>query len=505
MSLFTTLLVSALSAIGTGAGVYFVLNKQKQERENLDNSLLVEKAKAKAKEILVEAKENSLKVVSEAEAKARKELDKVKEKETKLEIERSKIDSKAKELSELENELKTKKSKISKKMEEADSYLKDQKGQLEKIASLTREEARKKLLSILDKELIDEKAVKVRQMLEDIKKSAETQAKEILLDAMRYGATDYVVEYTTSKVEMPEEDMKGKVIGKEGRNIRTFEEKTGVELDLDSSPGKVIISCFDPVRREIAKISLERLFKDGRIQPAKIEEIVEKTEKELDHVIEKAGEDLCHKVGAYNLPKEIVQHLGRFKYRFSYGQNMIEHTLEVTKMGMGIAKELKIDVETVKLGCLLHDIGKVITEKDGSHIELGVELLKKHNISEDVINCVAEHHEDRPFSSIESSVVQLADHISGARPGSRSEDYSSYIKRLKALEEAAMDFDGVKKVYALSAGRELRVFVDPEYVDDAGCALLAREIARKIELEQTYPGVVDVAVIRKTRFTGQAK
>jgi ribonuclease Y len=280
---------------------------------------------------------------------------------------------------------------------------------------------------------------------------------------------------------------------------------TGVDLDLDSSPGEVMVSSFDPVRREIAKVSLEKLIADGRIQPAKIEEIVQKTTQEIEHVMFKAGDDLCHKVGVYNIPKELIQMLGRFKYRFSYGQNMIEHTLEETKIGIAIAHELNANVETVKLGCLFHDIGKVVTDDEGTHVDLGVDLLRKYKVDEEVINCVAEHHEDKPFSSTESAIVNLADHVSGARPGARSEDYESYIQRLKALEDAATSFDGVEKAYAVSAGREVRVFVSPDHVDDASTSLLAREIARKIELEQTYPGIVKVIVIRETRAQETAK
>jgi len=237
----------------------------------------------------------------------------------------------------------------------------------------------------------------------------------------------------------------------------------------------------------------------------KKKEIVEKTKTEIDHVMYKEGDNLCHRVGVYNLPKDIVQMLGRFKYRFSYGQNMIEHTIEETRIGVGIAQELGLNVDIVKMGCLLHDIGKVVADEEGTHVDLGVNLLKKYKIDEDVVNCVAEHHEDRPFSSPESAVVNLADHVSGARPGARSEDYESYIKRMRDLEDAANSFDGVDKVHAISAGREVRVFVQPQRVDDTSTKLLAREIAKKIELEQTYPGTVKVTVIRETRVSETAK
>jgi len=313
-----------------------------------------------------------------------------------------------------------------------------------------------------------------------------------------------VVEHSTSKVALPDNDLKGRIIGKEGRNIRAFEELTGVDLDLDAVPGQITISSFDSMRREVAKIALERLVADGRIQPARIEEIVEKTRKEVEKLAFKAGDDLCHKVGVYNLSRDVVQMLGKFKYRFSYGQNMIEHTLEVARLGMALSNKLGAKTETVKLGCLLHDIGKVITDEDGSHVDLAVEFLRKHKVSKEIIECVGEHHSDS-HSSIEAAIVALADHISGTRPGSRGEDYESYVQRLKALEEAATSFDGVEKAYAVSAGREVRVFVSPERVDDASTALLAHEIAKKIELEQTYPGVVKVIVIRETRVIETAK
>ncbi len=466
---------------------------------------IIQEAQIRAKEIILEAKDQALKIKADAEAGVKKLQEEVLKLEKNLNIQKAQLETKEKELEERTKTLRQAKEAIEKKQTEVDEIHRQQKEQLEKIASLTRDEARKLLMEKFDKEMAEEKGKRIRQMEEDIRKDADTMAQEILIDAMRFGATDVVVEHTTSKVKLPDDEIKGRIIGKEGRNIQTFEEVTGVQLDMDSAPGEVIVSSFDPVRREIAKVALERLITDGRIQPAKIEEIVEKTQKEIEHIMYKEGDNLCHRVGVYNLPKELIQMLGRFKYRFSYGQNMIEHTLEETRIGVSIATELKADVETVKLGCLFHDIGKVVNDEEGTHVQLGVELLKKYNIPEKVVNAVAEHHEDRPFSSIESAIVALADHISGARPGARSEDYESYIKRMKDLEAAATSFDGVDKAYAISAGREVRVFVKPDRVDDSSAALIAREIARKIELEQTYPGVVKVTVIRETRFSDTAK
>lgn len=461
-------------------------------------------AKAKAMEIVIDAKNEALKIKSESEDFIREKKSEISNLEAKINARETVLSSKEKELETRIAELNSLKENLTKSQKNYEELVHQEQEKLEKVAKLTVEEAKKRLLENLDKELKEDYGKKVRVMEEELKSKSEEKAKEILVDAMRQGATDYVVEYTSSKVRLPDEEIKGRIIGKEGRNIKTFEELTGVEVDLDSSPGDLIITCFDPVRREIAKISMEKLIADGRIQPAKIEEIIEKTKTEVDQIIFKEGTELCHKLSMFNIPKEIVQTLGRFRYRFSYGQNMIEHVMEVVKIGSSIASELKADVELVKMGCLFHDIGKVI-EKEGSHVDIGVEYLRKFKINEKIINCVAEHHEDRPFSSIESAIVALADHVSGARPGSRKEDFESYLKRMRNLEEAARSFDGVDHVYALSAGREVRVYVKPNQVDDFSTSFLAREIAKKIELEQTYPGVVKVLVIRETRESAVAK
>jgi len=506
---YVVLVISTLfSALVASLSIYLLNSRRfgpgKFSKDLSDKEDVIE-AKAKAKEIILDARNESLRIKSEAEKNTNKIREQVSETQRKLSTRVNELESREKSADARFGELKAKEDQLNKKEEDIKSLYRSQKEQLEKIATLTEEEARRQLIAAFDKELIQEKGRRIRAAEEEIRAESDNLAREILMDAMRYGATDYVVEYTVSKVKLPDEDIKGRIIGKEGRNIRKFEELTGVELELDSTPGEIIVSCFDPVRREIARVALEKLIADGRIQPVKIEEIVGKTEKEINHIMFKEGDNLCHRVGLYGLPKDLIQMLGRFKYRFSYGQNMLEHTLEETRIGAAIAKELGVDVNIVKMGCLFHDIGKVVNAEEGTHVQLGVDLLKKYKIDERVIACVAEHHEDRPFSSIESAVVNLADHISGARPGSRSEDYESYVKRMQDLEDAAVSFDGVEKAYAISAGREVRVFVRPEVVDDASTAFLAREIAKKIELEQTYPGIVKVTVIRETRVTETAK
>ena len=516
MNILTIVFLVAAAVLGSG-GFYLVNFKKKENSEDtpepkkvesessaVDKSVLVLEANAKAKDLIIEAKTLALSIKTKAEDEARKIKEEALETERKMGSRKAEIESREKEIETKARTLKAVKEAIEKKQEQVEGFRKKQQEELEKVASLSREEARKELLASVDKELSEEKGKKIKEIEEEIKKEVDERVQKVLIEALEFGATDIVVEHSTSKVKLPDEDLKGRIIGKEGRNIRVFEELTGVELDLDSSPGEIIVSCFDSVRRAIATKALERLIADGRIQPARIEEVVEKTTTEMESEMFKAGDDLCHKLGVYNLPKELVQTLGRFKYRFSYGQNVLEHTLEMARMGSYIAEELGVNVKIVKTGCLLHDIGKVLTEKDGSHVDLGIELLRKYDIPDNVIACVAQHHDDS-HTSIESAIVALCDHVSGTRPGSRSEDYEAYVKRLRDLEEAATTFDGVEKAYAVSAGREVRVFVSPEKVDDYSVALLAKEIAKKIELEQTYPGVVKVIVIRETRVAETAK
>ncbi|MFZ2663777.1 MAG: ribonuclease Y [Patescibacteria group bacterium] len=470
----------------------------------VENDSQVIEAKAKAREIIVEAKSLALNIQSKAQEQSRQIKEEAIESERRANTLKAQVDARAKELESKAKSLVSIKEALEKKQEEIESFHRRKQEELEKISMLSKEEAREMLLKSFDKDLAEEKSKKIRENEEEIRKESHELSKQILMEALEFGSTDIVIEHSTSKVKLPDEELKGRIIGKEGRNIRTFEELTGVDLDLDSSPGDIIVSCFDSVRRAVATAALERLVADGRIQPARIEEIVEQTQKEMDNIMYKAGDSLCHKIGLYNVSKELIQTLGRFKYRFSYGQNMLEHTMETARIGMYIAEELGANVDTVKMACVFHDIGKVLTDKDGSHVELGVEYLNKFRVPSEVVKCIAEHHNDK-FSSIESAIVALADHVSGARPGSRGEDYESYIKRLKDLEEAATSQDGVEKAYAVSAGRELRVFVKPEKVDDYSTALLAKEIARKIELEQNYPGVVKVIVIRETRVSETAK
>ncbi len=457
---------------------------------SVDTEAAIRLAEAKAREIIIEAKDEALKLRRQAE-------DEVHTKQLAIDRREGALSERDKRLSDLEQA-------VEKRLAEVEAAKKEQIAKLEKAAHLTRDEAKEVILSAVRDQIREDVAKELRQAAEKAKEEADDKAKEILVDAMRHGATNYVPEYTVSVVKIADEDVKGRIIGKEGRNIRTFEQVTGVDVDLDEE-GVIRLSCFDPVRREVARISLERLLRDGRVQPGRIEEIVEIVRKELDRIMFEEGQKLCHAVGVYNLPAPIIAQLGKFKYRFSYGQNMIAHTLEETKIGIALAQEIGADVNTVRLGCLLHDIGKVIMDKEGSHVALGVELLKKYGMPSRVTDCVAQHHEDTPFTSVESMLVYIADAISGSRPGARYENHEDYIKRLTDLEGIAKAHKGVMESFAFQAGRELRVVVDPGKVDDATATIMASEIKKEIEEKLTYPGQIKISVVRELRAVEVAK
>lgn len=460
---------------------------------------IVSNAQQEARTIILEAKDEALAIKREAEEEARNVRQEVLQIESRIAAKEENIDRKASGLAEKEHQIITKEESIGKRLAEVEKQRTDLIAKLEKVAHLTREEAKELILSAVEEKLKEEVAKKIKDAQDQAKQEGELRAREILVDAMRHGATNYVAEYTVSTIKITDEDFKGRIIGKEGRNIRAFEMATGIDVDLDEE-GVIRLSSFDPVRREIARVTLEKLLRDGRIQPVRIEELVEQTRKETEKIMFTEGEKLCHGVGVYNMPPDLIALLGRFKYRFSYGQNMIVHTIEETKIGIAIAHELGADINIVKLGCLLHDIGKIITDKDGSHVQLGVETLKKYSMPQPVIDCVAAHHEDIPFPSIEAVIVYIADAISGARPGARYEDIEEYVKRLKTLEEAASSFPGIEKAFALQAGRELRVIVDPGKLDDAQSTVTAHKIAEDIEKKfPTFPGQIKITLIREFR------
>jgi len=387
-----------------------------------------------------------------------------------------------------------------------DTREKDIAARLERVAGLSSQEAKLELVRRLEDEARDEASALVRDIKEQATKNADREAKKIVALAIQRIAADQTAETSVSTVALPSDEMKGRIIGREGRNIRAFEAATGVDVIIDDTPDTVVVSCFEPVRREIGRLALERLIADGRIHPGRIEEVVKKAKIDVDTGIVEAGEQAVYETGIRGLHPELVRLVGRMKYRTSYGQNILEHSKEVAWLSGIIAAELKLDVALAKRGGLLHDIGKCLThEHDGTHVQLGVEVATKYGEQALVINCIAAHHDDVAHESTVSVVVQAADAISGSRPGARREAFETYVKRLTDLEKLASEFAGVEKVFAIQAGREVRVVVTPDSVNDAGAARLTDEIARKIERELQYPGQIKVVVIRETRAVGFAR
>jgi ribonuclease Y len=377
---------------------------------------------------------------------------------------------------------------------------------LERVAGLTAQEARQELVRRLEDEARDEAAALMRDIKEQARKNADREAKKIVALAIQRIAAEQTAESSIAAVPLPSDDMKGRIIGREGRNIRAFEAATGVDVIIDDTPDTVVVSCFEPVRREVGRLALERLIADGRIHPGRIEEVVKKAQTDVDAGIVEAGEQAVYDTGIRGLHPELVKLVGRMKYRTSYGQNILEHSKEVAWLAGIMAAELKLDVALAKRGALLHDVGKVLThEHDGTHVQLGVEMATKYGEDAVVINCIAAHHDDVPHETPISVVVQAADCVSGSRPGARREAFETYVKRLAQLEKVASGFPGVEKVFAIQAGREVRVVVTPDSVDDATAARLTDDIARKIERELQYPGQIKVVVIRETRAVDFAR
>lgn len=404
----------------------------------------------------------------------------------------------------LEKKLIDRQEKLDRQQEDIDrdkKYVQEKKEEyvdkLQKASGLTSDEARQELLREIESREAQTLAKIIKEREEEARRTADKKAQEILVDSMRHGAVNYIAEYTVSIVKIPDEEIKGRIIGKEGRNIRAFEQATGVDVDLDEE-GIIRLSSFDQIRREIARRALEKLIKDTRVQPFRIEELVEETRKEVEQIMFQEGEKLSHDVGVFNLPADLIGVLGRSKFRTSYGQNLTLHLLETAKIGTHIAEEVGADVNVVRIGCVLHDIGKVVPG-EGSHVKLGVELLKKYNLPEAIINTVAEHHEDKPFSSVESVIVHVADSISGARPGARYEDVENYAIRLTEMEDIAKKYEGVEDAYAFEAGRELRVIINPGKLTDAETTLIADKIREEVSKALAIPGEVKVTAIREFR------
>jgi len=513
VELWLAILIAAIAAI-VGAAVGIIVHKSISEKKigsaNEQAKHIVEdaikSAESAKKEAIISAKEEIFNLKKEADFDIKERRKEVSRLERRVTQKEETLDSKLDALERKEQALQDKHAAVDKLREEIQSALDGQLAMLEKIAGMTREEAKAELLGRLDSELQHETAMKIAEYEERFKDESEMKAKNILSLAIQRCAADHVSEISISTVQIPGDEMKGRIIGREGRNIRTIEQLTGVDLIIDDTPDVITISGFDPVRREIARIALEKLVSDGRIHPARIEEMVEKARREVDGAIKQAGERAVFETGVHGLHPEIIKLLGRMKFRTSYGQNVLRHSIEVSMLAGVIADEMGVDVTMARRAGLLHDIGKAVTaEVEGSHIELGVEIAQKYRENKEIVHAIQAHHGDVEAQGVLDFIVQAADAISAARPGARREDVENYIKRLQKLEEVAGNFEGVEKTFAIQAGREVRIMVKPEVVDDDKMKILAREIAKKIEGELDYPGQIKVNVIRESRFIDYAK
>ena len=466
----------------------------------------IRNAESKKKEALLEAKEEILKSRTDYEKEEKSRRADLQRQENRLQQKEENLDRKLETIEKKEESLAQKHAAMEKEQEEIRTIKQSQTAMLEKISGFTADEAKEYLIQQVESEVTHETALKIKEVESRMKEECETRAREVVAQAIQRCAADSVAELTVSVVPLPNDEMKGRIIGREGRNIRTIETLTGVDLIIDDTPEAITVSCFEPVRREIARLALEKLIADGRIHPTHIEEMVEKARREVEATIKAEGERAMFECGIRNLHPELVKMLGRLHYRTSYGQNVLKHSIEVSHLAGLMAAELGVDVVLAKRAGLLHDIGKSVDhEMEGSHVEIGGEIAKKFRESDLIVNAILAHHGDCEPKSVEAVLVSAADAVSAARPGARRETLESYLKRLTRLEEISESFEGVEKCYAVQAGREIRIMVKPDVIDDASAVLLARDISKKIEDEMEYPGQIKVVIIRETRAVDYAK
>ncbi len=505
----TTLLISLLTAaVGIGIG-YYVFSSRASKRTHATAQradTAVAEAETKAKQILLAAQDEVLKTKESGKAEETSRRKQLEAAESRLAARESSLDRKEHSLEEKSGQLEGDRVAVAKLKDEVNEIKGRQLANLEKVAGLKKDKAKDVLLEMVEKEFEGEMTRKVRQMEEEAREEGDARAKKVLATVIQRYAADQSAELSVTSVQIPNEEVKGRIIGKEGRNIQAFEKATGVDVIVDDSPDTVVISSYNPVRRQVARIALEKLVSDGRINPSRIDDVVAKADKEVAAISKKAGEDALFELGLSGIHPDLVKLLGTMKFRTSYGQNILKHSVEVSFLGEMLAGELNVDATKGKLVGLFHDIGKAVThEVEGPHALIGRDICKKYGLPDDICHAVGAHHEDLPIESTLDIICQVADAISGARPGARRENFEHYIKRLKDLENVATSFDGVDKAYALQAGREIRILVRPEELDDLSTAKLAKDVAAKVEKELTYPGQIKVNVIRETRATELAK
>ncbi len=496
--------VAVGGVVGYGIRHYLVVRAGQQLK--IESERILSETQENARDIELKAKDQALKIRQKAENDANRRRKELNREDDRLQKRRADVDKRAERLEQSEVKLNKRQSSMDRRKNELDKTHTEAMERLQQISQMTTDEAKAILMEEVEKEGRNDMARIIRQIEAEAREEGDKKARKLIAVAIQRVASEHVSEITSSVVPIPSDEMKGRIIGRNGRNIRAFEQAAGVDVIVDDTPEAVTISSFDPVRREIAKRTLSKLVLDGRIHPANIEKIINKERKEIERAIIEAGEEAVYEAGVPTLHPEIIRMLGRLKFRTSYGQNQLHHAVESAKIAAMIAAELNADVEVAKLAGLLHDIGKAMDHNaDGTHARLGAEFIRRYKVREEVVNAVASHHHEEEQESVEAIIVEAADAISGARPGARRESLEHYLKRVKALEEIANSFKGVKQSYALQAGREVRIIVRPEDIDDLATTRLARDISKQIEENMQYPGQIKVTVIRETRATDYAK
>ena len=491
--------ILAIAGLLVGGGVVFGAQKAKQNGTTVKSDKIIADAQNKASNIILKATDNAKKEASEMRRELKAQESKVADREQKLLTKIEELDKRAEKLRASEADL-------DKLKDEVRAIRKNQQEKLEKIAKLSKQEAVEKLMQMTERDVRNDLVGLVGKLQREAEDTAEQKAEMIIVTAMERMASDVTTERTVTAIALPDEEMKGRIIGKEGRNIQALQKATGVDILVDDTPGMIVLSSFDPVRRQVAKMSLEMLMKDGRIHPARIEEVVAKAQAQIDKEVVRAGEDAAREVGVVGIPPEMLRLLGELKFRTSYGQNVLQHSKEMAQIAGAIAEEIGADTRITKIATLLHDVGKAVTHRiEGKHHHIGAELARKYGMSDEIAHAIEAHHDDIEATTSEAIIVRVCDALSAARPGARNISAENFVERMRELENVATSFDGIDKAYAISAGREVRVIVRPEKIDDLSAIKLSRDIANKIESTMQYPGTIKVNVLRETRAIEYAK